>query len=93
MIPVPQELLSWIVDYFETHCFERSVEKIRRSYFDDVAYLKGVVRDLETARREGEDTKDIMTLLAPLMAGKAPAAKKQGAISTALSNAKSEEEA
>ena len=87
------ELLSWIVDYFETHSFERSIEKIRRSYFDDVAYLKGVVKDLEIARREGKDTKDITTLLAPLMNGKAPAGKKQGAIFTVLSNAKSEEEA
>ena len=59
------ELSSWIIPYFEAHCFERCRERIQKDHFDNVTYLESVVDQLRKARKEGRET-DIATLLLPL---------------------------
>jgi hypothetical protein len=59
------DLASWIVQYFESQCFEKCRERIQKDHFDNVAYLESVVEQLRKARKEGTAA-DIGALLLPL---------------------------
>jgi len=71
------EMLSWVVQYFEEHLFEKCMEKIREAHFDQVAYLKNVVKEMESARKAGTDTQDLGALLAPLTTGRVTASNRK----------------
>ena len=73
------DFLSWIILHFERHSFERSIEKIRAAHFDQVAYLKSIVKELESARKAGQDgDRNLAALLAPLTSAKPRVTQQQG---------------
>lgn len=61
-----QDLVSWIVMYFEKYSFQDCLEKIRQDHFDQVVYLESVLRQAKLARKNGADMPDLGSLLSPI---------------------------
>ena len=68
------DLVSWAVLYFEKHCFQECVERIRLDHFDQVVYLETVLKQAKQARKSGAVDPDFATLLAPLARSGKPCA-------------------
>ena len=60
------EIATFALLYFEEYCFKKSIERIQKTYFDDVAYLNGVVQQMRKARKLGEPSPDVKSLLTTL---------------------------
>ena len=76
-----QELASWAIMHFARESIDRCLDAIRAAYFDEVAYLGAVMKELRSARRSGGALADIRTMLAPLVgrqetSGRAPRPRK-----------------
>ena len=62
-----QDLGTWIVGYFQKSCFDECLEMIRAAHFDQLAYLESVVKQAKLARKNGEASPDLKTLLSTVM--------------------------
>lgn len=60
------ELSNWIIGYFYESCFEKCLEEVRRDHFDELVYLESVVREARDARRNGEKTPWLTSLVSVL---------------------------
>lgn len=58
-----QDLVSWLIQYFEKNYFINSIKKIRQDHFDQLAYLDSIVKEAKKARKSGQSNADINTLL------------------------------
>ena len=68
----------WMID-LRSLTFARS---IREAHFDQMVYLKNVVKEMEMARKSGTEGKDLVTLLTPLTGAKGGQAAKRKSISS-----------
>ena len=62
-----QDLVTWIIQYFEKNCFTDCIEKLRQDHFDQVAYLEAALRKVKEERKAGAEATDLSGLLAPLL--------------------------
>lgn len=58
------ELTSWIITNFEENYFQSCIAKIREDYFNQVAYLESVLKQL---RMNGDQKVDMAEILAPIL--------------------------
>lgn len=63
------DLLSWIINYFEAHALEASLEEIRKNHFDQINYLESVIKELKQARKNGASS-NLEALLLPVTSKK-----------------------
>lgn len=68
------QLASWIIRHFREKVFGKQIEKIRSDHFDQVAYLKAVIKQIEEAKRTDANI-ELDKLLSPLKSG-APRVRK-----------------
>jgi hypothetical protein len=61
------QLLSWLIANFEKQTFESAIDDIRKAFFDEMAYLEFVVRELKKSKRLGEKTPEVASLLSPIV--------------------------
>lgn len=59
------QLASWILSYFHADAFAKQLDKIRADYFDEIAHLEAVVKQMKQAKKNAESV-ELDKLLSPL---------------------------
>lgn len=80
------DLSSWIIRFFNDHALESNLEKIRKDHFDQVAYLETVVKEMKQARKNGLESPDLTSLLAPVTSTLRVKSKKDGQVHETAKN-------
>ncbi len=60
------DLVSWIITHFHNNGFASSIKAIRDDHFDQIAYLKSVIKTARLAKRSSETPTDLAKMLAPI---------------------------
>ena len=60
------DLVSWMINYFQSNCLLDCIDALRKDHFDQLIYIQNILKEVKAAQKNGAPPPDLSALLSPI---------------------------